>query len=150
MEIPDDGPTYNEGETAVFSPPTTDLLTLEATKIDESLSSQLAIRITDAAGNITECDPVNTIVTRGESKPVSQTHTNIPEEWSMVNIVNGAPGVRNMDIVVNGQRFKVNGLADEAVINVDISSAMVAGDNNTITLVARGRPNASAMVTIHN
>lgn len=43
-------PTFSNGEKGA--------LVIQATKVDAALSSQLALRVTDAAGNVTECDPI--------------------------------------------------------------------------------------------
>ena len=37
---------------------TTSPVVVTGTKINQSLASQLALRVTDVAGNVTDCDPV--------------------------------------------------------------------------------------------
>src|SRR5262249_47548441 len=42
---------------------------VRATKIDQALSSQLALHVTDVAGNATDCDPIDQVLTRTPGKP---------------------------------------------------------------------------------
>jgi hypothetical protein len=131
-----------------FTVGTTSSVVVTSTKINQSLSSSVQLRVTDVAGNVTICDPVLAVSIREEGKPESQTYGGLPQAESKVTIANGNPGVRNLELNVNGTVFKVNGLKDGATTNVDVSSAMHAGNDNTITVTARGKPGASAFVVI--
>ena len=65
----------------------------------------------------------------------------------MVTIENNTPGLRGLDVIVNGTLFRVQ-VADNETRSFSIRSAMRPGNNNTVTLIARGRPGGSAIVTI--
>ena len=101
------------------------------------------------AGNETICDPVITLEIRENGKPVSHTFTDIPQAESNVTAQNGTPGVTNLEIKVNGTKFKMH-LGDGEEAYMDIFSAMVEGDNNTITLTAKGKPGGSVLVVIYD
>jgi len=129
---------------------TTGPVVVTATKIDQTFGSIVRLRVIDRAGNATECDPVATLVVREAGMPVSQTFGGIPQAESQVTIMNGSPGVTNLQVGVNGKRFAVAELKDGESRTIDVSSAMVAGNDNTVTLEARGRPGGGADVVIHD
>lgn len=131
-----------------FTVGTTAAVVVTATKINQSLSSSVTLSVKDVAGNETICDPLLTVVIREAGKPEAETYTGLPQAESKVAITNGTPGVRNLELNVNGTVFKVNGLKDGATTDLDISSAMHAGNDNTVTITARGKPGASAFVVI--
>jgi hypothetical protein len=131
-----------------FTPGTNVLLTVFGEKIDQSKSSQLELNVFDAAGNVTVCDPVFTVEIRENGEPVIVTFTELPEAESNITIENYAPGITNLAINVNGKKFQMAGLKDGEVRNIDVSSAMVAGYHNTMTLTASGKPGGSALVVI--
>jgi hypothetical protein len=119
-----------------------------STKIDESLPSEVALRATDLAGNVTNCDPVLTTLALTTGRRVQQTFTDIPREEHFVTIQNGSPGLKRVEIRVNGKLFEVDSLRANQLRTIDIAGAMVAGRKNTITLVGHGVPGDSAMVLI--
>ncbi len=102
------------------------------------------------AGNSANADPVLTVEIREDGKPVANTFAGIPKAEHWITICNGDPSLKNLSIAVNGKRFEVAGLKDNEVKTIDVSSAMVAGDNNVITLEARGKPGDSAVIMIHD
>ncbi|MGE3706788.1 MAG: hypothetical protein AB7I13_16070, partial [Vicinamibacterales bacterium] len=77
-----------------------------------------------------------------------QTFTDLPYADHIVTIVNGTPGLRALDVVVNGRVFRARRLDDGEVVRLDVSGAMRQGNDNVVTLVPRGRPGESADVTI--
>ena len=117
-------------------------------KIEQTQASRVQLEVFDVAGNVTVCDPVTTLVVRETGKPVSETLTNIPYEESYVTVYNGDPGLKKLDIIVNGTQCKITALGHGRETTIDVLSAMLPGDNNTITLVARGKPGCSANVII--
>jgi hypothetical protein len=62
--------------------------------------------------------------------------------------VNGSPGVRSLQVSVNGERFRVSGSGDDEQRTLDLSAAMRPGSANTVTVTADGRPGTSATVVI--
>jgi hypothetical protein len=132
-----------------FAPGTTAPLSIAGSKIDLSRSSRISLRLTDAAGNVTDCDPVLTEVERQTGKPVSQTWT-VPAAERFVTVLNGAPGLRHLEVEVNGRRYRLNDLRDDEERTLDVSAAVRAGEDSTVTLTPHGKPGGSAAVLIHD
>lgn len=124
-------------------------VTVTATKIDQSLSSQVELRAHDRECNCTIGDPVLTTVIRETGKPVTETLTGIPQRESKISVHNAGPGLKKLNIAVNGIKFQMAGLRDNEVRRIDVSSAMMAGSNNSISLTAHGKPGGSAVIMIH-
>jgi hypothetical protein len=131
-----------------FTVGTNDPVVVRATKVNQSQSSTIRIRVMDVAGNIQICDPVVDLNVRESGEPAAKTYTDLPAVESKITITNGDPGLRRLDVTVNGKTWKVTGLADNEVRTLDVASAMVAGDNNTITVKGYGRPGAQALIVI--
>lgn len=131
-----------------FAVGTTDPVILSSTKIDQTKRARVEARVTDLAGNVALCDPILTRVEiGGKSEEIKQTHADVPRAEDTVTVTNGKPGLKKLEIVVNGKRFKVNGLKDGEETVVDISSALVDGDN-VVTLDASGKKGSYADVLI--
>lgn len=136
------------GTVATYATPTTSLITVTAQRINTAVSAQLIVVAHDAFGNSVTCDPVETTVTKLRQDRGVQTFTDLPHDEHVVTIENGSPGLRGMDIIVNGVEFRVRGLDDGEARRVNVRRAMVPGHQNVITLVPRGRRGESADVTI--
>ena len=136
------------GTVATFSTPTNALIKVSGVRINTSVSAQLTVKATDVFGNIVSCDPVETTVTKLRHERGSQTFTNLPFDEHVVTIENGNPGLRAMDVIVNGETFRARNMDDNEVRVINVKSAMHRRRDNTITLVPRGRPGDSADVTI--
>ena len=65
-------------------------MVVSATKINQSLKSELALQVTDVAGNVTNCDPVILTVV---GPVVAQTITNVSAAEYVVTVMNGSPGL---------------------------------------------------------
>jgi hypothetical protein len=105
---------------------------------------------TDLAGSEVTCDPVVTRVVRENGKPADQTFTGLPDFESKSRSQTG-PGIRTLDVVVNGITFKLTGLGPGETRTIDIASAMLPGSDNVISLAGHGGGGAgSAMVMISN
>lgn len=131
-----------------FNIGTTDPVIVIGDKDDETLPSQVMLEVKDKAGYSTVCDPILTLVIRENGKPVTHTFTGIPEAESNIAVENGEPGLKNLEILVNGDKYNVTGLKDNEVITIDASYSMAEGDSNTITLTAKGKPGTSANIVI--
>ena len=131
-----------------FTVGTNDPIILTATKIDQSQRARVEARVTDLAGNVALCDPILTLVVRDSNSPIVQSHADVPQIEDTVTVTNGAPGLKNLDIIVNGTKFKVTGLKDNEEQTIDISSALVPGENNVVTLKGYGKKGSSASVMI--
>jgi hypothetical protein len=131
-----------------FTAPAAGPLVVTGTRIDPKKSTGMTIRAIDFFGNTMLCDPVTTVVTRLRHENGTQTFTGIPEAEHFVTVQNGSPGVRRLDVVVNGETFRVRKLDDSEIALIDIASAMENGPVNTVTLVPYGKKGDSALVMI--
>ncbi len=132
-----------------FIPGTTEPVTVTATKIDQTQRARIEIQATDGAGNVAICDPIHLIVSRDSGKPTTENlSADVPRAEDKVTVRNGAPGLNKLDIIVNGQRFKVNLKKAGEETTIDISSAMHEGNNNVVDFQAHGKKGAWAEVII--
>jgi hypothetical protein len=128
-----------------FTPGTTAPLTVAATKQNQTATSQVELRLTDRAGNVTTCDPVLALVSaQGDSS--RQTFTDIPPSEHVISISNGSPGLRHLEVRLNGRRFDVDLRAAQEQ-TLDIGSAMRTGAN-TLEVVAHGPRRGAAELMI--
>jgi hypothetical protein len=121
-----------------FTAGTTSPVVVTATKIDQTLGASVTLQATDMAGNVVTCDPEMVTVNGGVGRPVSKVVTGVAQAESTVSIFNNTPGVKQIDVKVNGKLFKVTRLHDGEARTIDIASALKAGTNNTVVLTARG------------
>lgn len=126
---------------------TTSPVVVTATKINQSLSSQLALAVTDVGGNVTTCDPVDISVSRATGRPTTYNVTVTGPKEGLVHIANGVPGVTNLTIRVNRRSFHLNGLRPGQHRQLDIRSALAAG-RNKVFLTASGRKGGTIAVVI--
>ncbi len=134
------------GEVIKFPAPVTDLIKVIGYKINTSVSSQLTVMATNAAGQTVSCDPISTEVTKLKQDGGVQEFDNIAYEEHFVRIENG--GLRALVITVNGVDFNEKRLSDDQVLIVDISSAMKHNSKNTIILTPKGNKGDTADITI--
>ncbi|HET9212973.1 MAG TPA: hypothetical protein VFR03_21380 [Thermoanaerobaculia bacterium] len=123
-------------------------VTVTATKIDESQPARVELRVRDLAGNVTDCDPVLTSVVRTSGRPESQVFPDVPPEEHFVTVHNGDPGLKQLQIDVNGWRFTVDGLKSGEERTIDVSRAVVPGVSSTVTLTSHGKPGGEAAIMI--
>lgn len=133
-----------------FTPGTTAALAITGTKTDPAKVSRIRLRVTDQAGNSSECDPVMTQVSRETGKPQSQTFGGIPPAEHFVTVLNGTPGLKHLEVNVNGRSFRLQNLAPGEQRKLDVAAAMLVGKDSTITLTPHGKPGGSATVLIHD
>jgi hypothetical protein len=131
-----------------FALGTIDPVVVTATKIDQSQGSRIEIEATDFAGNRTVCDPVLAVlqIAPGRNR-VRATFSEIPMAERFVTIQNGSPGLARVQVIVNGRQAANLQLRRNEAWTVNVGSLMMASQN-TVTLVAVGRPGSSAVVLI--
>jgi hypothetical protein len=143
--------TQSENSDTVVPPFTTgtnDPVTVTATKIDQSQRSRVELIVSDLAGNQRVCDPIQTFVTRSENGTQVQTFRDVPQAESQISITNGNPGLKKVEITVNGVKFKAKELKDGDRTTIDISSALHAGENNVVSIKGTGKKDGWADVVI--
>lgn len=143
----------NQGDTETFDPPFTSQIIVEAVKILLGQSSSLSIQITDAAGNVTTCDPVDFKLVRGDGKPTTHTFT-LTEREGYLRIDNY--WLQDITMELNGHTLKfsanaegkdVYSMPDEGAVNYGIFRYLVEGEN-TIEITAYGKDSGYARISI--
>lgn len=130
-----------------FTVGTNDPVVLSATKIDQTQKARIEARVTDLAGNVRICDPILLLLIRDKSTLALASQSDVPRAEDHVTVTNGSPGIATFEIQVNGRKFKVSGLKDGEERTIDISSAMVDGDNR-VDFKVTGKPGGWANVMI--
>jgi hypothetical protein len=109
-----------------------------------------ATDIINAAGNVKRCDPLHVILDRQTGKPVTETFTEIPQAERYLSVHNGSPGVTNLSVEVYGKKFQLGGLKPGEVREMDLRSAMVTGNGNTVSFTAQGKPGSEVVILLHD
>jgi Ice-binding-like len=132
----------------VFGVGTTNLVTVTSTKVNQSKSSDVALKIFDIAGNSTVCDPADmTIADNGGRGAYS--FTDVPQTEHFVELMDQHSGIEWVDIAVNGKLFRRR-LNPVFKTVVDVGAAMNPGAENKITVWAYGPKGGSVYVLIHD
>jgi hypothetical protein len=138
-----------------FTVGTTDVLTGVQTYINNRKPTNVDLRVTDVAGNVTDCDPW--VATMRVSKKLKtgvhtsvQVYTAIPEAESQLAIVNGKPGLRRVRVTVNGRVLWLNRIGPHQRVLMDLSRWMKPGSGNTIRIRGYGRRGSSARIELSN
>ncbi len=122
-------------------------VTVTATKVDQSQSSEVAFTVTNTAGQSTTCDPVD-FTAQIENRMETHAFRSLSSSEHYVRIVNGKPGLRRIAFRVNGTLLPESHLADGETAVLDIGPAMHEGQNNIVLLHASGKAGASAYILI--
>jgi hypothetical protein len=130
-----------------FAVGTTSPVIVTATKVDQSSGSSFALRVTDVAGNVTNCDPAMLDVGSEPGMHRVQTAHHVSKGESNVTIYNQTPGLTQLTLIVDGKRLQVDNLTDGEQRTVDASSLMRRG-SNTVTIIAQGKSHGSAIVLL--
>jgi hypothetical protein len=131
-----------------FVPGTTSPQVVTATKIDQSQGAQVALQVTDMAGNVTNCDPAILGLQRGAHKAHPLTVRHLARAESKITLLDGKPGLRRVRISVNGRSLGSVALRGGQERVVSVARAMHRGKTNTITLTPVGAPGSSATVVV--
>src|SRR4029079_8426309 len=94
------------------------------------------------------CDPLITLVQRNASTDDQQSRYHVDQAESKIMLINGTPGLKNFEATVNGMKFKVTGLKNGEQRLLDVSSAMLPGAGNQVTVTGHGRKGSGANVVI--
>ena len=127
-----------------FTPGTNAPVVVTATKTDQTKGAQVGLQTTDVAGNVTICDPEFLTIKPGEVQRIRD----VPRSENRLTLSNGSPGLRTLRVTVNRKVFELAHLRSNEVRVLDISSAMVAGSRNTVTIRGYGRRGSSADIVL--
>jgi hypothetical protein len=132
----------------VFTAGTRNAVVVTANKVDLSRTATVGLRVTNVAGQFTDCDPALVSIGRTAGESPVQVVRHLSQGESQVTIVNGSPGLERLVLLVNGHRFEADDLHDGETRAVDVSAAMRKGERNTILLVGHGPRDSSATVLV--
>ena len=93
-------------------------------------------------------DPVMTDLVVGAGGAVRQHFKGLLAAERYLQVFNGTPGLRRLEINLNGHLFVLDPLADGAQVAGDLAAGMVEGDQNEVTLTGYGVAGARATVLI--
>jgi hypothetical protein len=125
-----------------FPEGTNDPVVITSTKIDQSQPARVEIRAMDLAGNVVLCDPILTLTVREAGRPVRETFSHLPRTEDTLTVLDASPDL-HLEVIVNGVRFKLKGAG-----TLDLSSAMLEGEENLVILSARGKPGTWASILL--
>jgi hypothetical protein len=117
-------------------------IVVHATKEQATQPSQVALRVTDLAGNVTNCDPILTTLIR-ERRP--QVFYDVPGAEHLVTITNGDPGLRTVLVTVHRDRYRRK-LAPGQSTTIDIGPSVQPTGSYTVKLRGRGKGSADIMI----
>jgi hypothetical protein len=120
-----------------FTPGQTTPVTVTATKTDQSQSADVAMQVTDMAGNVTVYAGV-----AGKSDVISD----VPASEHILTVTNGKLGLEELLIGVNGKTLVVR-LRNNESRTLNLSSLMTR-TSNSVSLEGRGPENAQASVLL--
>ncbi|MFO1430474.1 MAG: GEVED domain-containing protein [Candidatus Competibacteraceae bacterium] len=146
------------GPTWYWNPTGPTSVTMQVNKINLSQSAFINCNVTDANGQTCSLDPVFTTVTKlpkaekGDNPNLdvagNRLLTGVWTQDDYLTVKNGDPGIKQLEVIVNGTKLKVKTLAPNEEQSLCIKSAMLPGDNNTIELKVKGKPGGQADVEI--
>ncbi len=85
----------------------------------------------------------------GKPQSVTFPFSEISQGAGIITISNTG-GLKNLRITLNGQRFQVHldNRAAQTIIDLDVSSALLSSDSNTIEFTPLGKPGTCGMVLL--
>ena len=113
-------------------------------------TATLACTAEDSTGHVCSTDPVMVDVLRVKGQPVTVTVKGEDGTFSAndryVKIINGSAGLTQLEISVNGTKFKQTAMRDDTDYRLDIGSALRILGENLVTVTAKGKPGGEATV----
>lgn len=131
-----------------FSAGTTSPVMVTATKIDQTQRSRVMLKVTDVAGNVTDCDPVIVnLKLDNQWGRASASVRGIPQAEGYVQVK--GQGASLLRLGLNGSAGQALSLEGDRTANLNLTHAMRPGDNSA-QIVAYGKPGSRVMVMFHD
>jgi len=129
--------------------PASPSITVRAVKLNVAQKARVELRAMDAAGNFVVCDPViaNLEVKNGRALLI-RNFAGIPQAERYVTLQNGAPGLTQATLSVNGHVVSHGRLTSGQVVSLDVARWLRPGNRNVVRIHARGPKGATAVLTI--
>jgi len=122
-----------------------------ATKIDQTQKAIIEAEVSDTAGNVSNCSHAIIVKITDNGKSIKNKYPSIPHKAGsqvIVHVQNGAPGIDNLKIVVNGIKQETT-LSNGEYKTIDVSSSMQDGNDNIISFKGKGDPDSRAYIIIY-
>jgi autotransporter-associated beta strand protein len=129
-------------------PPNTTVLVLTAQKADDAAPAAANALVIDTCGRGKSFDPVITTLTVTSGQRVQQRCEGILAAEHFLQVVNGTPGLKWLEVVLNGHVFRLTSLTDGQHLAADLRQAMHEGDKNALVLTGGGDAGSSALVLL--
>lgn len=131
-------PTYK----TPFAPGEPGPFYLTATKDDPTQSSNLALTVTDVAGNVTKCDPAFGTPRHTTLATLSAGHRTVirgvKANQSQLSLKTASGDLRTATISINGHRFAIVTLGRSRPVRLNLASALRAHKSSVISISAIG------------
>ena len=121
---------------------------LTATKVMAGEPAAVNVLVLDTCGRGKSFDPVITTLEVTSGNLAQQRFEGLPAAEPYLQVLNGTPGLKWLEVQCNGRRFRLDPLADGQDVAADLTGAMLAGDNNVVVLTGFGEVGASAWVML--
>jgi hypothetical protein len=115
---------------------------------DGGTESWVNALVRDKQGTAAYWDPVMATLTFKQAGVLRKTFTRIPSAEHYVRVENGKPGLAWVALLVNDHLFVVDPLLAGEGVEVDVSSSMLPGEQNTVVVAGEGPVGAMAFVLI--
>ena len=125
----------------------TDEKLVTAVRISRRLPMRLQIRVTNAAGLQTTCDPALQTLRIARTGKASQTFRGIERTWHKVTVKALKPGLTRAVVVANGHRFTLR-LKGKRQASLSIRPALLHQGKNTVRVSVFGKAGARALVAL--
>jgi hypothetical protein len=102
----------------------------------------------DTCGLGKSFDPVITQLKVTSGNLVEQRFTGLLAAEHYLQVINATPGLRWLEVTMNGSKFRLDPLSDGQTVSADLAAAMLEGDRNVVVLRGGGAVGASAYVLI--
>ena len=132
---------------AGFFPPTTSEQVMVATRINRTVPMRFQIRVTNAAGGITECDPVLSTLRVGKAGTTSQSFAGIPRIEHKLTIRALRPGLERAVVTVNGHRIRID-MRGVRTKTITLKRALLHMGKSTVNVKLYGKAGARALVAL--
>jgi hypothetical protein len=129
-------------------PPGSTQITVTASRVDRTVPARFTLRACSPSGCCEFGDPTlsQIQIPDGTNKAIDH-FIDIPSAERFVTIQNGAPGLRRVQLVVNGKRLPARWLRDNLSRTIAIPHEMLE-EQNIVSVLANGRPGSAALVLL--
>ena len=130
--------------------PNSSTLRVTARRAATGSSGTLACTVQDSSGNVCTTDPIIEQAVRIKGEPrttrILDGDQPLSATYQYLMVKNGSQGLKELVFKVNGKKFKLTDLRNNAIYYLNIGSALRSDVPNDVTMTAKGKPGSSASV----